>query len=240
MGKPRKVEIDDLMPVDKNDEIILPKCENLEELWPAIITKAVIKLFSYKYKSNAKPENIVGDIQIINSLTGYFSDIKKSNLLKGEMEVGELLDKLDIINNSNNKENINNNKELKENRKNSLDQNPLNNNTINNPNNNNNANNAYNNMNNDIEKLKTDKDTFFMLCYNFKSSSDVKEIKKFDKKKLGSCITNKNLPMLKLEKNFNKRSSAVINLNFNINKVDETLNSTKFMEKGELSKFLIF
>jgi hypothetical protein len=104
MGKPRKIEIDDYMPVNEEDELIFPQCEKLEELWPAIITKAVIKLFSYKFKYNARPENIVGDFQILNSLTGYFSDLKKSNFLKGQFEVEKLLDKLDIINLNKDKE----------------------------------------------------------------------------------------------------------------------------------------
>lgn len=79
MGKLRKIEIDDRMPCDKNEEPLIPRCENLEELWPAIITKAVVKLFSYKFKNYSKVENIIGDVHIINALTGYFAEVIDNN-----------------------------------------------------------------------------------------------------------------------------------------------------------------
>jgi len=75
MGKPRKIEIDDRIPCNKNEEPLLPKCDNCEELWPAIITKALIKLFSYKFKTYTKRESIIGDIQIIYALTGFFAEL---------------------------------------------------------------------------------------------------------------------------------------------------------------------
>ena len=80
MGKPRKIEIDDKMPVDKNDELMMPRCNNLEELWPCLITKEVIKLFSYKFKYFSKPEDIIGDMQIINSLTVYYAKNTKGTI----------------------------------------------------------------------------------------------------------------------------------------------------------------
>ena len=38
-GKPRKVVIDDRMPCNLNSEYILPQCQEVEELWPAIFFK---------------------------------------------------------------------------------------------------------------------------------------------------------------------------------------------------------
>ena len=35
MGKPRKIEIDDRIPCSKDGEYILPRCQNLCEIWPA-------------------------------------------------------------------------------------------------------------------------------------------------------------------------------------------------------------
>jgi len=92
MGKPRKIEIDDTIPCNKNEEPIIPRCESWEELWPAIITKAIIKLFSYKFKTYIKPESIIGDIQIIHALTGYFAEI--IDLKNPEIELKQYLDKI--------------------------------------------------------------------------------------------------------------------------------------------------
>lgn len=72
MGKPRKIEIDDLMPCTKNEEFILPSSFKLSELWPALITKAIFKAHSYK-RMNSYTEEI-GDISIIYNLTGYICE----------------------------------------------------------------------------------------------------------------------------------------------------------------------
>ena len=74
MGKYRKIEIDDRMPCGKNDELLLPKCENDEEIWPAIITKAILKLFSYKFKCDDYFYEQIGDSSIIYALTGYIGE----------------------------------------------------------------------------------------------------------------------------------------------------------------------
>ena len=75
MGKYRKIEIDDTMPCGKYDEMLLPKCQNLEELWPCLISKALIKMFSYKYKTkNITMWEDVGDVSFITALTGYIGE----------------------------------------------------------------------------------------------------------------------------------------------------------------------
>lgn len=68
MGKLRQIEIDDTMPVSRYDEFYLPKCELLNEIWPAILTKAIIKLFSYKIVSSSFQE--LGDYEAFYALTG--------------------------------------------------------------------------------------------------------------------------------------------------------------------------
>lgn len=75
MGKYRKIEIDDRMPCDKFERFMLPHTSHIEELWPALLTKALIKLYSFKYKFH--PLNImeeIGDGSIFYSLTGYLPE----------------------------------------------------------------------------------------------------------------------------------------------------------------------
>lgn len=74
MGKFRKIEVDDSMPCTKYEDFLLPKCENLDDLWPAILTKALIKLYSYKFNTINYYYNEVGDCSIIYSLTGYIGE----------------------------------------------------------------------------------------------------------------------------------------------------------------------
>jgi len=74
MGKYRKIEIDDRMLCGKNDELLMPRCENLDEVWPALISKALLKLFSYKYKLQDYFYEEVGDTSIIYALTGYIGE----------------------------------------------------------------------------------------------------------------------------------------------------------------------
>lgn len=70
MGKLRRIEIDDMMPCSIYDEFCLPRTEKLEELWPAIITKALIKLYSYKNHSGEE----IGDCAPFYALTGYIGE----------------------------------------------------------------------------------------------------------------------------------------------------------------------
>ena len=83
-GKLRKIEIDDRMPTDKYDKFYLPHCDNLDEIWPAILTKALLKLYAYKIVSSSFKE--CGDYEIIYALTGYIPEfvdlIKENNLCK--------------------------------------------------------------------------------------------------------------------------------------------------------------
>ena len=71
MGKPRKIEIDDSIPCNGDDEYILPFCGSIEEIWPALFTKALIKLNRYKTKYPEHVIDEIGDSSIIYNLTGY-------------------------------------------------------------------------------------------------------------------------------------------------------------------------
>ena len=128
MGKFRKIVIDEKLPVNKETyETFLPQCESPFELWPMILTKAIIKLYSYKYKCDSYEQDEVGDCSILYSLTRHvgvklssfkfiqylidIQDIKTKQLLKKNEEEEE-------ENNNNNEENENKeNKENKENEK---------------------------------------------------------------------------------------------------------------------------
>jgi len=76
MGKPRKIDIDDRIPCTKDGEYILPRCDNLEELWPALYTKALLKLniFKVKHPSYSQNEENV-DTNFIYAMTGYHAEI---------------------------------------------------------------------------------------------------------------------------------------------------------------------
>ena len=79
MGKYRKIEIDDRFPVNKETyENYFPQTENKKEIWPLIFTKALIKLYSYKYKCDNYEHEEIGDNSILFSLTKYMG-IKLSN-----------------------------------------------------------------------------------------------------------------------------------------------------------------
>ena len=79
MGKYRKIEIDDRFPVNKETyEHYFPQTENKNEIWPLIFTKALIKLYSYKYKCDNYEKEEVGDCSILFSLTKYIG-VKVNN-----------------------------------------------------------------------------------------------------------------------------------------------------------------
>ena len=123
MGKYRKIEIDDKFPVNKETfENFLPQCSSPFELWPMILTKALIKLYSYKYKSEFYDLDEVGDCSILYSLTKYIGiklpSYKFMKFLSNlqDIENKQLLNNNEDINNieeNKNNENENNNDEKK-------------------------------------------------------------------------------------------------------------------------------
>ena len=87
MGKPRRIDIDDRIPCNINGEYILSKCEDLNEIWPALFIKALLKLNIYKVRHplyEKKEENI--DISYIYALTGYHIQMLKYINLESEIE----------------------------------------------------------------------------------------------------------------------------------------------------------
>lgn len=77
-----KVDIDDRAPIDCSFEFAFPRCDMIEELWPSILTKALIKLYSSIYINPNYEIEAIGDSSLIYSLTGYLGErciINKSN-----------------------------------------------------------------------------------------------------------------------------------------------------------------
>jgi len=70
LGGWRKVTIDDLVPVDADGKYLLPRSGLDDELWPAIISKAVCKVACLTYeREGGRPE--FGDASILQMLTGW-------------------------------------------------------------------------------------------------------------------------------------------------------------------------
>ena len=90
MGKPRKIEIDDRIPCNKDGEYIFPRCQNLCEIWPALYAKALLKLNIFKVKHPAywqNEENV--DTNFIYAMTGYHAEIIQG--LNNEEQIQSLL-----------------------------------------------------------------------------------------------------------------------------------------------------
>ena len=90
MGKPRKIEIDDRIPCTKDGEYIFPRCQNLCEIWPALYTKALLKLNIFKVKHPSywhNEENV--DTNFIYAMTGYHAEIIQG--LYNEEQIQNLL-----------------------------------------------------------------------------------------------------------------------------------------------------
>jgi hypothetical protein len=75
MGKERLIEIDDRMPCDNNRKPIFPRTINILELWPQLLMKALLKVYSYKwFNAHSMFDKEVGDGSIIYSVTGMIPE----------------------------------------------------------------------------------------------------------------------------------------------------------------------
>ena len=123
LGKLRKIEIDDTMPISKRDKFYLPKCDSLEEIWPSILTKALLKLYSYKIISYSFHE--CGDYEPFYALSGFIPEFfnleKESELFKmfegDDIEEKKRKEEEEKKNFENNEDDKNEKNEEKENKK---------------------------------------------------------------------------------------------------------------------------
>jgi hypothetical protein len=75
MGKERLIEIDDRMPCDYRGKPILARTINILELWPQLLMKAILKVYSYKwFNEHSQFDKEVGDGSVIYSLTGMIPE----------------------------------------------------------------------------------------------------------------------------------------------------------------------
>ena len=74
-GKERLVEIDDRMPCDSKRRLMFPRTMNNFEIWPHLLLKALLKIYSYKwYSNNSQFDSEVGDGSVVYSLTGLIPE----------------------------------------------------------------------------------------------------------------------------------------------------------------------
>ncbi|XP_062913344.1 androglobin [Mobula hypostoma] len=73
MGCWRKITLDDTMPFDENDNLLLPATTCQEELWPMLLSKALIKLANIDMITTGRKE--LGDFIVLHALTGWRPEI---------------------------------------------------------------------------------------------------------------------------------------------------------------------
>uniref|UniRef100_UPI00398E3939 androglobin isoform X2 n=1 Tax=Pristiophorus japonicus TaxID=55135 RepID=UPI00398E3939 len=73
MGCWRKITLDDTMPFDKNDNLLLPSTTNWAELWPMLLSKALIKVANIDMNMSGRKE--LGDFTVLHALTGWLPEI---------------------------------------------------------------------------------------------------------------------------------------------------------------------
>lgn len=95
-GKERLVEVDDRMPCDSKRKLLFPRTVNNFEIWPHILLKALLKVYSYKwFTANSQYDAEVGDGSIVHALTGLIPErISFKNQEQFESDGIEMLRKL--------------------------------------------------------------------------------------------------------------------------------------------------
>lgn len=73
MGKERKVEVDDKMPVSLRGTCKFPRSVHKGEIWPCLLSKAVVKLLALTENVTEKGYNLIGSGLVVYALTGMLS-----------------------------------------------------------------------------------------------------------------------------------------------------------------------
>ncbi|XP_063773951.1 androglobin isoform X2 [Pseudophryne corroboree] len=73
MGCWRKIVVDDTLPFSKDDKLLLPATTCEAELWPMLLSKAIIKLASVDTNGFAKRE--LGEFTVLHALTGWLPEV---------------------------------------------------------------------------------------------------------------------------------------------------------------------
>ncbi|XP_048062860.1 androglobin isoform X1 [Megalobrama amblycephala] len=74
MGSWRKITVDDMLPFDKDDNLLLPATTNQSELWPMLLAKGILKVASTDIPVSGSGREI-GDFTVIHCLTGWIPEI---------------------------------------------------------------------------------------------------------------------------------------------------------------------
>nr|XP_019953171.1 PREDICTED: androglobin [Paralichthys olivaceus] len=74
MGTWRKITVDDCMPFDEENNLLLPASTCQSELWPMLLAKALIKVANTNVVSEVSGE--MGEFTFINTLTGWIPEIR--------------------------------------------------------------------------------------------------------------------------------------------------------------------
>ncbi|XP_022081747.1 androglobin-like [Acanthaster planci] len=95
MGCWRKVTIDDTIPFDDNGNMLLPATTLQHELWPMLLSKALIKVISLDYAAGSSSCEF-GDVSVIHALTGWLPETIPLQRLYQKMKHA-LLTKADML-----------------------------------------------------------------------------------------------------------------------------------------------
>ncbi|KAL5457345.1 hypothetical protein EMCRGX_G034594 [Ephydatia muelleri] len=74
MGVWRKITVDDRMPFDEANQMLLPRTCNANELWPAILTKGILKIAALDYGGTSQLSEL-GQCSVVTMLTGWVPEI---------------------------------------------------------------------------------------------------------------------------------------------------------------------
>ncbi|NXK44547.1 ADGB protein, partial [Chauna torquata] len=73
MGCWRKITVDDTMPFSEDDNLLLPATTCQIELWPMLLSKAIIKLANTSIHENGKRE--LEEFTVLHALTGWIPEV---------------------------------------------------------------------------------------------------------------------------------------------------------------------
>uniref|UniRef100_A0A8C0UYA7 Androglobin n=2 Tax=Cyanistes caeruleus TaxID=156563 RepID=A0A8C0UYA7_CYACU len=73
MGCWRKITVDDTMPFDEEENLLLPATTCQNELWPMLLSKGIIKLANTSIHENGKRE--MEEFTVIQTLTGWIPEV---------------------------------------------------------------------------------------------------------------------------------------------------------------------
>ncbi|GAA35740.2 calpain-7-like protein [Clonorchis sinensis] len=71
MGSWRKITVDDVVPFDAVNKMLLPQSRLPHELWPMLLTKALLKIASLSFCTGDSFRKEFGDFSAVHALTGW-------------------------------------------------------------------------------------------------------------------------------------------------------------------------